>query len=97
MAMPSWGATLKLFDKEVLKDFLRMVLSMAFADFDWSLRPHRIHGIIHSHRNPQVECRRNRRVKIGKTEDRRNNFEVIRVFHCQTLKKTIREIRNGFL
>ena len=69
MAIPSCGATLKLFDKEVLKDFLRMVLSMAFADFDWSLRPHRIHGIIHSHRNPQVECRRNRRARRGEEED----------------------------
>ena len=36
MAMPSLGATLKLFDKVVLKDFLNMMSSTAFADFDWS-------------------------------------------------------------
>ena len=69
MAMPSLGATLKLFYKDVLKDILRMVSSMAFAYFDWSLRPHCIHAIIHSHRSPQVESRRNRRARIGEAED----------------------------
>ena len=32
-------------------------------------RPHRIHGIIHSHRRPQVEHRRNFCAEIGQTED----------------------------
>ena len=32
-------------------------------------RPHRIHGIIHSRRSPQVEHRRNFCAEIGQTED----------------------------
>ena len=36
MAMPSLGATLNLFDKDVLKDFLHMMSPTVFADFDWS-------------------------------------------------------------
>ena len=36
MAMPSLGATLKLFDKDVLKDFLNMMSPTVFADIDWS-------------------------------------------------------------
>ena len=36
-------------------------------------RPHRIHGIIHSHRSPQVESRRNRRARRGEEDDRVEN------------------------
>ena len=32
-------------------------------------RPHRIHGIIHSHRRPQAESRCNRRARRGEDED----------------------------